>query len=74
MIGKLNYLDKGIRLDFTYATHQCARFYEDPKEVHTQTVEYIVRYLKCTRNKGIVLKTNKEKSLEVYVDADFAGN
>ena len=74
VIGKLNCLDKGTRPDITYATHQCARFCEDPKEIHAQAVEYIVRYLKSTRNKGIVLKPNQEKSLEVYADADFAGN
>ena len=34
VIGKLNYLDKGTRPDITYATHQCAQFCEDPKEVH----------------------------------------
>ena len=34
VIGKLNYLDKGTRPpDITYATHQCTRFCEDPKEV-----------------------------------------
>ena len=74
VICKLNYLDKGTRLDITYATHQCARFYDDLKEVHVQAVEYIVRYLKSKRNKGIVSKPNKEKSLEVYTDVDFAGN
>ena len=60
VIGKLNYLDKGTRPDITYATHQCARFCEDPKECHAQAVEYIVRYLKSTRNKGIILKPNKK--------------
>ena len=47
---------------------------EDPKEVHAQEVEYIVPYLKSTRNKCIVLKLNKEKSPEVYADIDFVGN
>ena len=46
VIGKLNYLDKGTRPDITYATHQCARFCEDPKEVHGKVVEYILGYSK----------------------------
>jgi hypothetical protein len=31
-------------------------------------------YLQGTRNRGVILKPNPHKSLEVYVDADFAGN
>ena len=69
-----NYLDKGTRPDIIYATYQCARFCEDPKEVHGKAVEYIVGYLKKTRKQGIVLKPDKSKLLEVYVDADFSGN
>ena len=46
VIGKLNYLDKGTRPDITYATHQCARCCEDPKEVHGKVVEYILGYSK----------------------------
>lgn len=32
VIGKLNYLEKGTRPDISYATHQCARFVEQPFE------------------------------------------
>ena len=74
LIGRLSYFDKGTRPDITYATHQCARFCEAPKEVHEKAVEYIVEYLKKTRNKVIILKPDKSKSLEVYADADFSGN
>jgi hypothetical protein len=34
----------------------------------------IGRYLKATRDKGTILRPQKGKNLEVYVDADFAGN
>ena len=30
VIGKLNYLEGGSRLDISYATHQCARFMKNP--------------------------------------------
>jgi len=34
----------------------------------------LARYLKGTRDKGTILRPDKTKGLEVYVDADFAGN
>ena len=34
VIGMLNYLDKGSRSDIAYATHQCARFVDNPKVEH----------------------------------------
>ena len=39
-------------------------FCEDPKEVHGKALEYIVGYLKKTRNKGIVLKPDKKNHLK----------
>ena len=55
------------------ATHQCARFNNDPKLSHDRTVKKIVRYLLDTRDKGIIFKPDLSKGLECYVDADFAG-
>ena len=70
----MNYLEKGTRPDITYATHQCARFCEDPREPHGRAVEHIVKYLKKTKHRGIILDPDRAKSLEVYADADFSGN
>ena len=70
-VGKLNYLEKGTRPDITYATHQCARFCEDPRKPHGRAVEHIVKYLKKTKHRGIILDPDRDKSLEVYADADF---
>ena len=74
IIGKLNYLEKGSRPDIAYITHQCARFSTCPKEEHANAIRWLARYLKGTRDKGTILRPNKDKGLEVYVDADFAGN
>jgi len=46
----------------------------NPGATHYRSVEYIVKYLKKTREKGIIMKPDKSKSLEVYADADFFGN
>jgi hypothetical protein len=74
VIGKLNYLEKSTRPDIAYAAHQCARFCTDPKESHVQAVIHLVKYLQTTREEGILLDPDKNKSFEVYADADFAGN
>ena len=74
VIGKLNYLEKCTRPDISYATHQCARFTENPKVEHGKAVRWIARYLKGTRNEGIIMQPKVSNDLELYVDADFAGN
>jgi hypothetical protein len=70
----LNYLDKGSRSDIAYATHQCARFVDQPKKEHGDALRWLARYLKGTRDKGMIYKPNLDRGLEVFVDADFAGN
>ena len=74
VIGMLNYLEKGSRSDIAYATHQCARFVDNPKVEHGKAVRWLVKYLLGTRDKGMTFKPDLTKGLEVFVDADFAGN
>jgi hypothetical protein len=74
VIGKLNYLEKGSRSDIAYITHQCARFSTCPKKQHGEAIRWLGRYLKGTRDKGTILRPTEGKDLEVFVDADFAGN
>ena len=74
IIGKMNYLEKCTRPDISYAAHQCARFTEDPRQEHGKAVRWLGRYLKGTRDKGIIFHPIDDKELEVFVDADFVGN
>jgi hypothetical protein len=74
VIGKLNYLEKGTRADIAYITHQCARFATAPKVQHAEAIKWLGRYLKGTRDKGLILHPDGVSGLEVYVDADFVGN
>ena len=67
-------MEKGSRPDIAYITHQCARFTTCPKEEHAKAIPWLARYLKGNRDKGTILRPDKTKGLEVYVDADFAGN
>lgn len=74
IVGKLNFLEKSTRPDIAYATHQIARFSQDPKRTHGEAVLWLCKYLRETRNDGLILDPRLDKSLEVYADADFAGN
>jgi hypothetical protein len=74
LIGKLGYLEKGSRSDIAYIVHQCARFSIDPKMEHTEALRWLGRYLKGTKDKGTILKPVKGQDLQMFVDADFAGN
>ena len=74
VIGKMNFLEKSTRGDLAYSVHQCARFMSCPMRVHGEAVKRIGRYLLGSRNKGYFIRPNKEKSFEVYVDADYCGN
>ena len=73
VIGQLNYLEKGTRMDIAYQAHQCARYTENPKVEHGKAVKWLGRYLKNTVNRGITIEPDDSKGLEVFVDSDFAG-
>jgi hypothetical protein len=73
VIGKMLYLEKSTRPDIAYAVHQCARFAADPRIEHAKAVRWIGRYLKGTRDKGLILKP-QEHSFDCFVDSDFSGN
>ena len=74
LIGMLNYLSGLSRPDILFATHQCARFSKDPKLSHEIAAKRIVRYLKRTKDEGLILKPDLKKGIQCYVDADFAGS
>jgi len=72
-IGKLNYLANHTRPDISMAVHQCARFCTAPKALHELAVKRIVRYLLATKTQGLLLRPNRSFTLDMFVDADFAG-
>ena len=73
LIGMMLYLASNSRPDIAFAVHQCARFNHCPRLKHEQAVKLIARYLKATRDRGIVFTPNKNLYLELYADADWAG-
>ncbi len=73
IIGKLNYIANNTGPDISMAVHQCAKYCSQPKAIHELAVKRIVRYLLSTKDKGLILKPNTSLTLDMYVDADFAG-
>ena len=74
VIGKLNYLEKSCQPDIAYVVHQCARFSVDPRNKHADAIRWLGKYLNGTKHKGTILQPKFGNGLEVFVDANFAGN
>ena len=71
--GMLMYLATNSRPDIMYAVHSCARFNHCPKQSHGKAILHIVKYLKSTKKQGLILRPSQELSIDLMVDADFAG-
>ena len=77
VIGMLNYLVNCTQPEMAFAVHQCARFSNDPKHSHEQAVKRILRYLvylRDSKSMGIKFSPDRQKSMEIFVDASFAGD
>ena len=74
IIGMLMYLANNTRPDIAYAVHSCARYTHHQRKSHGTAVKHILRYLKGTADKGMVIKPNMEQTLDCYVDSDVGGN
>ena len=73
VLGMLLYLQGHSRPDISFAVNQCARYAFGPRHSHEEAMKHIGRYLKGTRDKGIIMRPTTELQLDCYVDADFAG-
>ena len=73
IVGMLLYLSTNTRPDITFAVSQVARFSSNPKKSHATAVKTILRYLKRTRTKGMIIKPTGKLNLDLFVDADFCG-
>ncbi|KAL7530645.1 hypothetical protein ACHAXR_003612 [Thalassiosira sp. AJA248-18] len=59
---------------YAYAVNSAARYMICPKRSHEEALKRIGRYLKATRDRGLVLNpTGNILKIDAYPDADFAG-
>lgn len=73
VVGMMLYLASNSRPDIAFAVNQCARFTHCANSQHEIALKRIGRYLKATKNNGLLLIPKENLKLELYADADFAG-
>ncbi|RVW87679.1 Retrovirus-related Pol polyprotein from transposon RE1 [Vitis vinifera] len=73
LVGRLIYLSH-TRPDIGFAVSAVSQFMHSPTEEHMEAVYRILRYLKMTPGKGLFFRKTENRDIEVYSDADWAGN
>ena len=74
IIGSLLYLAVATRPDIAYSVGVLSKFCSKPSEAHLTAAKRVLRYLKGTQNFGLKYEGSVSESLEVYADADWAGD
>jgi hypothetical protein len=78
LVGCLQYLANGTRPDIAHATQSIAHHTLDPGTSHLRAIQRVLRYLRGTKDLGLVYKQQSDKSsppqLLAYADADYAGD
>lgn len=73
-VGSLMYLMLATRPDIAFAVGIVSRYLDRPSIQHIKAVKRIFRYLKVTKDLGIIFKKTNLFSLSCYSDADYAGD
>ena len=73
VVGILLYLSGHSQPDIAYAINYCARYMFNSRLSHEKVLKRIGRYLKATRDKGLITRPSSEFKVEAFPDADFAG-
>ena len=67
IIGRLNYISGSSRPDIAYATHSAAIFSANPKASYDKGVKIIIKYLKGTKENGLIMYQKMIKDLNVLL-------
>ena len=73
VVGMLMCLYSNTRPDIQFAVHQCACFTHIPIGSHAKAIRRIRKYLKCTKDKEIIMKPKDNTTIDCYADADCSG-
>lgn len=74
LVGSLMYLSTSTRPDLAYAVGTLARFSSKPNRSHWTAAKRVLRYLRGTKNHGIVFTESESVECLGYSDADWAGD
>ena len=72
LVGSLIYLTNS-RPDIVHAVSIVSRFMSNPSKAHFATTKRILRYVKGTKDFGILYEANRDFNLTGYTDSDWAG-
>ncbi|XP_048440597.1 uncharacterized mitochondrial protein AtMg00810-like [Pyrus x bretschneideri] len=73
LVSKLIYLTI-TRPDIAYAVSLVSQFMHAPNTDHMKIVHRVLRYLKGSIGRGILMCNNGHTQISGYTDADWAGN
>jgi hypothetical protein len=73
VVNMLLYLSGHSRPDIAYAVNCCARYMFNSKLLHEKALKRIGRYLKATRDRGLIINPSGTLKVDAYPDSDFAG-
>ena len=73
-VGSLMYLAVSTRPDISYSVGSLARFNSKPTKEHWVALKRVLRYLKGTKDLGILYSKAEKDSCIGYTDADWAGD
>ncbi len=72
VVGMMLYFAGHMRPEIAYEVNCCTRYMFTPFLVHEVSIKWIGRYLKATRDKGLILNPPIALKIDAYPDADFA--
>ena len=67
----LLYLSDHSQPNISYAVNCCARYKFNPILSHEKALKRIGRYLKATRDRGLILELTGDLKVDAYPDVDF---
>ncbi|KAH9672540.1 protein kinase domain-containing protein [Citrus sinensis] len=70
LVGRLIYLTV-TRPDIVFAVHVLSRFMHEPRTTHMDAAIRVLRYLKGSPGKGILLSSTSDLHIRGYCDADW---
>lgn len=73
-VGSLMYATVTTRVDIAHAVNRVSRRVAEPRTCDLQALKRILRYLVEKESYGIEYSKEKNRGLEVYCDADYAGD
>ncbi|GKE19286.1 hypothetical protein Tco_1426863 [Tanacetum coccineum] len=73
LIGSLRYL-LHTRPDLSYSVGLLSKFMQDPKDHHLKAVKQVIRYIKGTKEHGIIYKKEGGCKITGYSDSSYGIN